>query len=116
MAPAIDGAKYRPLVDTTDRQPVLVGIHRAESLQRREYQGATAMVAVGLAARKKDLQRLPFAQLNMLDPQPTQFVTPQRAPKTHQEQRLVPRRAQSHRRQIGRHLPGQPLNARFQPL
>ncbi|WP_419709661.1 hypothetical protein [Pseudomonas sp. NFX224] len=69
MAPAFDGAKYRPLVDATDRQLVLVSVHRAEPRQRREHQSATAMVAVSLAAGEENLQRLPFRQLDMLDPQ-----------------------------------------------
>ncbi|MNT46599.1 hypothetical protein D3C72_1832560 [compost metagenome] len=104
------------MVDAADRQPVLVGIHWAETLQGRDHQGTAAVVAIGLAAGEKDFQLLSFAQLNVLDPQSTQFVPPQRTPETHQDQRLVPRGTQPQRHLIGSQLPGQTLDACFQPL
>ncbi|MNT81688.1 hypothetical protein D3C72_2213070 [compost metagenome] len=116
MPPTVDGTKHRPVVEATDCQPVLVGVHGTESLQGRQHQGAPAMVAIGLAAGEENLQRLPCSHLDMLDTQPAQFVAAQRPPKAHQEQRLVPRRTQPHRPLFRAQLQGQAFNARLQLL
>ncbi|MNN25524.1 hypothetical protein D3C81_1390000 [compost metagenome] len=61
LPPLVDGTKYRPRLQFADRKPVLVDLHRTQTLQCRQYNHLPAKFSISLAAAQKHLQLFPPA-------------------------------------------------------
>ncbi|MNZ92616.1 hypothetical protein D3C78_1116450 [compost metagenome] len=94
VSPAIDPPKHRAAKQARAADPVDIGLHRTELLERRHPPGGAEVVSVALAARQIQAHVLPRAHHNVFDLQPAQFVTAKAAPEAQQDQRRITPAAQ----------------------